>query len=77
MQIHIIASADTSLPFDLGATYLAMNHSVTVWIRSSIASSSPSSQRERELFSEFGGITRTLEGDFTAQIGPKDRVLCL
>ena len=77
MQIHIIASTDTSLPFDLGATYLAMNQRVTVWIRSSAASSSPSSKRERKLFSEFGGITRTLDGDFTAQVGPKDRILCL
>jgi hypothetical protein len=77
MQIHIIANADTGLSFDLGATYLAMNQRVTVWIPSSAANSPPPSQRERELFSEFGGITRILESDFTAQIGPKDRILCL
>lgn len=77
MQIHIIAGVDTTLPFDLGATYLAMGQSVTVWISSRVANKSTSAHRERELFTEFGGITRTLEGDFTAQIGPKDRVLCL
>lgn len=77
MQIHIIAGADSTLPFDLGATYLAMGQNVTVWISSGVANKSPSANRERELFSEFGGITRTLESDFTAQIGPKDRLLCL
>ena len=77
MQIHIIAGADSTLPFDLGATYLAMGQNVTVWVSSDPASTSPSAHRERELFSEFGGITRIIEGDFTAQIGPKDQILCL
>ena len=77
-QIHIIASSATQLAFDLGSTYLAMGQIVTVWIPLATRNeTSSTAYEEREMFTEFGGITRHLSRDFSSQIGPQDQILCL
>jgi len=77
-QIHIIASSATQLAFDLGSTYIAMGQIVTVWIPLATRDeTSSNADKEREMFTEFGGITRQLSRDFSTQIGPQDQILCL
>ncbi|MEY3007702.1 MAG: hypothetical protein RI942_2044 [Pseudomonadota bacterium] len=77
-QIHIIASSATQLAFDLGSTYIAMGQIVTVWIPLATRNeTSSNADKEREMFTEFGGLTRQLSRDFSSQIGPQDQILCL
>jgi hypothetical protein len=77
-QIHIIASSATQLAFDLGSTYIAMGQIVTVWIPLATRNeTSSNADKEREMFTEFGGLTRQLSRDFSSLIGPQDQILCL
>jgi hypothetical protein len=77
-QIHIIASSAPQLAFDLGSTYIAMGQIVTVWIPLATRDeTSSNADKEREMFTEFGGLTRQLSRDFSSQIGPQDQILCL